>query len=573
MTPKPLANPVRTSLTVSAATDATDGKRDLALGYVRLSRMRNDAENLSPERQESMIQARAQQEGLACHVYRDIKGHKSGRSMKGRQGMDDLLYEVVTNPSVNAVIVAEFSRAHRSVFLSTQMIELLRRHNVRLIFANEMTEPNLDNPADRFILAIKAAGNEYYANQVAELQLIAVTNRRDKGEWVGRAPFGTVNRRGILKLNKEGAWVLPDGRYLKGKANKSPEEGALFRTYAESLNRIIALYLGQANGMGTGRMAQRLNTEGYPFRSEKGEPCAFGADDVRRVLADWPAYGGFYGLGRAKDRPGYKDEDPEALPLNHRRALFSLEDLKRVGALRKRRGFEQSTDDGINENAKAYPLAQIVCCAHCEAKALQLGDERQRTRLGGHTPNARRYRHPNDRVCAAQKKSVLADELENLFVETVLAGLQPKTEAFQRLIQIARAADLRPDPGYTLQEDPNVLRTRHIKRCQEQLRRLERSYQNLALSDAEYDQQRLAVDAQLQQWECQVAKSTIVDLQLVDFIVALQNPIQLWHSLDDGGRRTLAHSLFSYLLYDLDAPTFSEICLTRWAEQLFSFHR
>lgn len=425
--------------------------RDLALGYVRLSRSRKGVENLSPERQEGMIRERAKHESLECHVYRDTTGHKSGRSMKGRQGMDDLLYEVVTNPRVAAVIVAEFSRAHRSVFLSTQMIELLRRHDVRLIFANEMSEPDLNNPTDRFMLAIKAASNEYYANQVAELQLIAVTNRRDKGEWVGRAPFGTVNRRGVLKLSKEGAWVLPDGRFCTGKPDQSPDDGAIYRTYAKSLAYILHLYLSQPNGLGTGRIARTLNAEGYPFRNERGLPCAFTADDVRRALADWPAYGGFYGLGRAKDRPVYKDVDAEAIPLNRKRTLFPLDDLKRVGQMRKRRGFEQPTDDGIIHNAKAYPLAQVVRCAACEAKAAQLGDERYRTRLGGHMPNARRYRHTLDNACICRAKSVLADDLEALFVKEVLTRLTPKRETFQRLLSEAAAADTQPDPEYAAQ--------------------------------------------------------------------------------------------------------------------------
>jgi len=405
---------------------------------------------------------------------------------------------------------------------------------------------------------------------VAELQLIAVTNRCDKGEWVGRAPFGTLNKRGILKLTKEGAWVLPDGRYQKGKPNKSPEDGALFRTYAESLSHIVDLYLSQPNGMGTGRIARTLNTEGYPFRSEKGQPCAFCTDDVRRVLADWPAYGGFYGLGRAKDRPGYKDADPETIALSRRRALLPLEDLKRVGRLRKMRGFEQPTDTGIIHAAKAYPLAQIVRCAVCETRAVQLGDERQRTRLGGHTPTVRRYRHPNEVPCACVKKSVLADALETLFVETVLTHIAPRPDAFQRLLAHAHTSDQQDDPGCPPLEDPYAVRVRHIKRCQEQLRRLERSYQQLAIADEDYDKQRGVLLTQLAQWQAQPIEPTSVAVSLVEFITTLQNPRQWWGGLDDEGRRSLAHSLFRYLLYDLDQQRFTEWRLTEWAEYLFS---
>ena len=76
-----------------------------------------------------------------------------------------------------------------------------------------------------------------------------------------------------------------------------------------------------------------------------------------------------------------------------------------------------------------------------------IGDERQRTRLGGHMPTVRRYRHPNEVPCACVKKSVLADALEALFVETVLTHIAPRPDAFQRLLAHAHASDQHDDPA------------------------------------------------------------------------------------------------------------------------------
>ena len=363
--------------------------------------------------------------------------------------------------------------------------------------------------------------------------------------------------------------MLPDGGFCKGKPDKCPQEGTLFRTYAQSLSWIITLYLSQPHGMGTGKIARLLNMEGYPFRSEQGQPCAFCSDDVRRTLADWPAYAGYYPMGRAKDRPGHRDIDPKTVTLNKKRTLFPLDDLKRIARLRKQRGIEPPADDGIISAAKAYPLAQLVRCTSCEAQAVRLNDERHRTRLGGHTPNARRYRHPNDVPCACVRKSVLADELEALFSECLLSHLQPNADLFRHIFDHAHAADCQPDPGYKDVDNPNGVRLRQIKRGHEQLRRLERSYQALILTDAAYDKQRALISAQLAEWEAQPPALAIRDLPLADFIQALQNPVRLWDTLDDEGRRTLAHSLFSYLLYDLDQHTFTEYHLTEWSERFF----
>ena len=114
-----------------------------------------------------------------------------------------------------------------------------------------------------------------------------------------------------------------------------------------------------------------------------GDPRPVTRDDVRRVLVNWPEYGGAVPNKKAKDRPAYAD-DVDKVRLHEERAVFPLDLLRAVGQRRKARS-RQPADSGVNRKARAYPLSGLVYCAHCEKLARAQNDPRLRTRFTGTT--------------------------------------------------------------------------------------------------------------------------------------------------------------------------------------------
>lgn len=546
-------------------------ERKIALCYVRKSFTKNKKDVLSPERQRKYIESTLKEHpDWEPLWFEDVEGHRSGRTEQGRPDFLKMLDEILLNPYIVAIIVTEYSRLTRSVFTSAKMIELLKVRGIRLIFAYSATEADVQTPAGRIQLNIEAAASEFYADFVGMMQGIRIAALRAEGKWVGETPQGTRLRKGNLSWRTTGAWFLPDGSFQTGTPDVPPAPGAIFRSYKETVEQIMYLYLAKAEGTGATQIAQLLNSDGYPFRTSQGHPRPYTADDVRRVLADWPAYGGIYLAGKAKDRAGYQEPDADTLTFLPKKALLPPVLLKEIARMRKARGIARTAGDGIVADSIPHPLAQLTRCAICEKRARALRDTHYQTRLGGHYQgNTARYRHRNDVVCSVHKRSILAAELEERF-ETELARLQPQPERFAALVQHAIECSRRPELQGTMDADPEVVRQHQVERLREKVRRLEKSYLNVTITEADYEREKQSLLTQLAEWEGQVVDTKPLTLALTDYLIALENPLALWRRLDEQGRRNLAHHLFDYLLYDLDQDRFTEVHPAAWTTALFT---
>ena len=551
-----------------------------ALCYIRQSITRNKNDMLSPDRQREYINAYlAQHPELTPIWFEDAKGHRSGRSVKGRPDFQMLLDEILANPNVVRLIVTEYARVARSVFTSSQMIDLLRRRHIQLVFAYTNEEPDLQTAEGRLRLNIEAAMNEYYADYVSKLQLVQIASARAAGKWVGGRPFATVARHGRLYLTKNGAWLLPDGRLVAAKGQTTPPiEGAVFRGYADALREVYHRYASGHGG--TDAIAISLNEDAWAFQDQHKQPQPFTRDDVRRILAEWPVYGGYYPMGRAKNRSGSSDPDPATIPLGGKKALLPVDLVKLVAQRRRQRALGETagqptptaSDHGIVHAAYPFPLAQVVRCAQCELKAQSRDNPAYRSRLGGTTqPIGRRYRHTGDKRCGLTTRSVPQAVLEDAFAD-LLTRLYPQTSAFACLLAEAKALDAEKQ---TVEPSPSTELSvaLKIKRTQEKLRRLEQLYLELALSEAEYRTKKVELLAALQQLEAQPLPDTVVMLTLNEYAHVLHDPARLWLMLDAEGRRGLAHGLFDHLLFDLDTQQFTGWQLSPWAGLFFTLDK
>jgi hypothetical protein len=133
--------------------------------------------------------------------------------------------------------------------------------------------------------------------------------------------------------------------------------------------------------------------------------CYEGAD-VRRVVANWPEYGGFVSKYRARER--HPDDYPiETIVLNVDRAVLDLELLYHVGQVRAECTIKHTTNDGEKVESFPYPLNGITYCYHCELFAQQPNNPKLRSRQGGKGRSKdERYRHKSGVKCGCTNKSV-----------------------------------------------------------------------------------------------------------------------------------------------------------------------
>src|SRR5690606_11451372 len=111
--------------------------------------------------------------------------------------------------------------------------------------------------------------------------------------------------------SSSGAWLLPDGNHVAGRAgDEPPHPRALWRGYFECAERILTLF---AEGTyGRRQIALLMNQEGWAFRNRRGKPRPINDDDTRRVIANWREYAGLAIGGRAKDKNPKRLDNPLA---------------------------------------------------------------------------------------------------------------------------------------------------------------------------------------------------------------------------------------------------------------------
>lgn len=123
----------------------------------------------------------------------------------------------------------------------------------------------------RAFVQFAAIIDEFYAEDISQRAKDSIQYRKSLGQTVGIPPFGTTrDEDGYLVPTTEGAWLLPDGKFIAGTEAEPPQEGGIWRGYYEAAHHILKLY---AKGiLGLDKIAYRTNDEGWAFRDRYGEP-------------------------------------------------------------------------------------------------------------------------------------------------------------------------------------------------------------------------------------------------------------------------------------------------------------
>jgi len=538
-------------------------ERTVALVYIRQSFTKDENDKASPERQLALAEARVAEEGWQGEIYLDVEGHKSARFVNNRPGWLEMKQRLA-DPDVVALVAYDLARLHRKGWRIGDLLDQLDHYGVQLVFTRPGYNMDTSTRNGKFMAQIVAMLDEAYAEDVSQRTKAAVAYLRAQGKSVGATPFGTVrNEEGFLKPSDGGAWFIPEtGQFVKGTHDEPPGEGAIWRSYYLCAGYILQIFA--ENQLGLEKIAYRLNEEGWPFRDRKGNPRPVSQEDVRRVVANWPEYGGLVPEKRAKDRSAY-DDSTDPSDLIEARVVFPLELLEQVALIRKQRSREP-VDTGIQMRTRTYPLRGVVYCAHCEAQAKAQDNPGLRTRLTGALDprGKRRYKHKAGVTCGVTNRTVPADDIE-AEVGRLLKLLTVREDALEYLTELAMLsrAELGPDAE---EEDLEQRKREEIALCQRRIDAAVHLYGDGRIAREEYLRRVEENERQIVHWQARTTESERKALELSMCIEAVNRISSLWDTADDEDRQGMVQHLFTEIVFDLDTRRIVSYKLKPWAD-------
>lgn len=534
--------------------------RETALCYVRKSWTRDEKDTISPERQRSHIQAICDQNGWKAEWYEDVDGHRSGMHEKNRPGWLALKARL-GDSDVVALVANDLSRLHRKGWRVGDLIETVERHGVRLILADPLRQVDFSTPTGRMIAQLSAFFDEWYASDISQRWKSDIAHRKSKGITVGLPPFGTKRDKatGFLIPSNEGAWLTRDGKWIAGVVGEPPPcEGAAWRGYYDCAGRILNLY---AQEKGREGICRKLQDEGWAFRNRKGQPAPIVLDDVRRVTSNWAEYGGYVSEKRARQRhPSDYPPDEIIAKLNPAHAVFDVELLGRVAHSRQQRAVGKHPTRSVNSKARAYPLAGITYCAHCEELAEKHNNPKLRSLLSGRL--GKYYRHKPGNACSCKRQSVQREVYERDFVRLIKA-LDVKPESIQYMEQLA----IKLNTMNTSKEDIEGQKTEAIALANRRIQAAIDLYGDGRITREDYSQRIERNEREIASWQARTTEMEKLGIELSMCLQGIDTINRLWSINPDEDKQGMARHLFEYITYDLDKQQIVDFRLKPWADQ------
>ncbi len=534
----------------------------IALCYVRLSWTREGDDSQSPDRQRANILRKCQAEGWTPMWFEDVDGHKSGREVKNRPGWQALTAHLY-HPQVVAVVANDLSRLHRKGWRIGKLIDTLESLGIALVTAAPGKEIDTATSMGKFIINLTATFDEQYADDIADKVVDGIRHRKSKGKSAGRPPFGTKrNAQGYLIPNEDGAWWLREGRFVRGDPDTPPEAGAVWHSYYESTRQVLTRF---AQGdIGLERLAYEMNAEGYPFRDNRGQPRRMNRDDIRRILGNWPEYGGLVLETPAKYRSAHDSLEHAGYTIELERAVFPVDLLYQVSVVRARRT-TRPVDRGHKRTSHPYPLSYITRCAHCEAAVKREDNVALRTYFNGakSSSGVRRYRHKAGIQCGCQNRSVPCEAVEGAFTR-LLHGLTLHPTALESLVALAPQIPAEDEPDTP---DPGVERQRQIERIHKKIRNIKTLFAEGHIELDEFRQRLAENERELAHWQHFASRQEETRLELATCLNAIEDMVAVWDSAEPLERQRMARNLFEYIVYDLDKQRIVDFRLKPWADK------
>ncbi len=536
-------------------------KPTVALCYIRQSYSRDEDDGNSPERQRSNIELVCERNNWIPEWYIDVGGHRSGTS-EDKRPQWLALKKRLNDPDVVAVVANDLSRLHRNLARLSLLIETLEKHEINLVLAATNSDIDVTTLTGQMFAQMRGLMDAFYAKDISVKAKDSIAYRKRQGKTVGIPPFGTIrNDDGYLMPSPDGAWLLPDGTYIAGTQDSQPEEGAIWRGYYDCTHEILKKYA--AGNIGAQRISYEIDEEGWAFRSRNNEPRPITKSDVRRVIGNWAEYGGIVSDKPSKARPAY-DTNVDDLPFVEERAVFPIELLVAVARNRQKRSYRRPTNHGVNRNTRAYALAGLVYCAHCDQVAEHHQNSKFRKRLRAMYGNGKpRYRHVQGAKCGSHNRSIRCEELDAEFGELIqLLDIRP--EAINLMIELA----IQSDRNFEQDEaDFEKEKQEAIALCRRRIDAAIHLYRDGTISREDYLQDVERNEREIAHWQARTTETQKLAVELTLCIEAVKNVKELWDISDNEERKALARNLFTEVVYDLDTRRIVDFKLKPWADK------
>jgi hypothetical protein len=467
------------------------------------------------------------------------------------------------DPDVVALVANDLSRVHRKGYRVGQLLEFCQQHGVQLAMAANGRRLDLSDLGVKMWIMMEALFAEYYAVDISRKQIDSANYRRKRGITLGQPPFGTTrDKDGFLEPSKKGVWLMPDGSYLPGVVHEAPE-GGVWRGYYACAERILSVY--SEGNFGYHNIAYLVSAEGWLFRERNGGPRPITGDDVRRVVGNWREYAGIVTSGRAKDKNASLIDNPVSILHNTGRAVFDLKLLRQVAIVQQQRSVTLRPA-GAKRTAVAYPLTNLVYCAHCERAAHDRDDPKLRSRFSGwllkKTP---RYRHTEGRSCTAKHRSVPASSIENDF-NRLLKLLTVDEAALKYMTELAIQAEVQSS-ATSVEHDLEAQKTQAIARCRRRIEAARHLYQDGELTREDYLKRKDQNEREIAHWEARTTETQKIALELAMCLHTLEKVSLLWEAASNEDKQGMARSLFDYIVYDVDNKRITDFRLKPWADR------
>lgn len=535
---------------------SNNSTRTVALCYVRQSQTRDENDRSSPERQRANIKAICEKYDWTPEWYEDADGHKSGTSEKNRPGWL-ALKQRIGDPDIAALVGNDLSRFHRKGWRVGELLELIQKYHLLLVLAGRDKHIDCSTPQGRAMAQLSAMFDEWYADDISQRSKDSINYRKKQGKTVGMIPFGTCrNKDGYLIRTIEGVWLLPDGSFQSGYITEDPpNEEAIWRGYADAAEKVLRIYA--ENRLGTTKIAAEMRENGWFYRNRRGHPVYFRDEDVRRIIANWKAYGGLVPVRKSKDVHPL-EHNLQEISLNPDRAIFSIDLLKQVAEVRRDRTIKRPRGQATTNFS--YPLGGLIYCAHCHKQAIAASDPRLKTCLRGKSQE--RYRHGGN-ICGSERKSVRREIIESQFKELLgFFEIKPEWESFLKKLSVQSFVA----PNIE-EEDLEVRKEYEINTRKKKREKWFELYVEGRIDKAKMEEQVSELEKEIAWWNEKSSEKQHEEIELSLCINSIRNIQRIWKHGNNEDRQGMAQYLIEEIVYDLDREEIVGLKLKNWVKK------